>query len=355
MKTVLKLKTAVASVGLSVLAFSMDAQTPNYVAKFNTATTFTNSSIFDNGTNVGIGITSPSGKLQVQTAATNDGIQVTQTGTTAASLILNQTTAGGHKWALFSKGSGNSAAGDFSIYDYTSGVDRFYINASGNTGIGSTSPVAKLQVNGWALISSVDGSPTSAATIRANSNYSTPTTPDYTWWNNDQVGLFHPSPNVIGFTTYGTERARIDGNGNFGIGTTNLTAKLTVNGNVLIGDPATVTLPAGYKLYVQSGILTEKVKVAVVGTSNWADYVFAKEYKLKSIKEVESFIKANKHLPNIPSAEEVVKEGIDLATMDAKLLSKIEELTLYIIEQQKMIDAQQKMMVEFNSKLNEKK
>ncbi len=96
-----------------------------------------------------------------------------------------------------------------------------------------------------------------------------------------------------------------------------------------------VTAPAGYKLYVESGILTEKVKVAVKGTSNWSDYVFAKDYKLLSLGEVESYIRKNKHLPGVPSAEEVVKDGIDMATMDAKLLEKIEELTLYMIEMKK--------------------
>ena len=86
-------------------------------------------------------------------------------------------------------------------------------------------------------------------------------------------------------------------------------------GQVLIGNTNT---PSGYKLYVESGILTEKVKVAVKNSGNWADYVFDKKYNLLSLKEVERYIKTNKHLPNVPSAEEVVKEGIDMATMDAK-------------------------------------
>jgi hypothetical protein len=124
-----------------------------------------------------------------------------------------------------------------------------------------------------------------------------------------------------------------------GIKTDNPTAGLTVNSNVLIGDPAAVTLPTGYKLYVQTGILTEKVKVAIKGTSNWADYVFGKNYNMLPLSDVESFITKNKHLPGIPSAEEVVKNGVDLAEMDAKLLEKVEELTLYIIQLQKEVNA----------------
>jgi len=96
--------------------------------------------------------------------------------------------------------------------------------------------------------------------------------------------------------------------------------------------------PDGYKLFVSGGILTEKLKVAIAGTPYWSDYVFNGDYKLMSLNNVESYIKANKHLPDVPSAEEVVKSGIDVATMDAKLLQKIEELTLYAIKQQKEID-----------------
>lgn len=124
-------------------------------------------------------------------------------------------------------------------------------------------------------------------------------------------------------------------NGFVGIKTDNPTANLTVNGNVLIGNPATVNLPAGYKLYVETGILTEKVKVAVKNTANWSDYVFAKNYKMLPLTEVEAYVNKHKHLPGVPSAEEVVANGIDVATMDAKLLEKIEELTLYVIKLEK--------------------
>jgi Bacterial shufflon protein, N-terminal constant region len=103
-------------------------------------------------------------------------------------------------------------------------------------------------------------------------------------------------------------------------------------GNVKIGN---VNTPAGYKLYVEQGILTEKVKVAIKTSANWADHVFAPGYQLTPLNEVETFIKANKHLPGVPSAETMVKEGLDVAAMDAKLLEKIEELTLHMIELKK--------------------
>jgi len=120
-----------------------------------------------------------------------------------------------------------------------------------------------------------------------------------------------------------------------------------VNGNVVIGDPAVVCIPnTSYKLFVQTGILTEKVKVAVNCSTDWADYVFAKDYKLKSLSEVEEFILKNNHLPNVASASEVVENGLDLGKMDAKLLEKVEELTLYLIQQNKQIE---EMKLEINS------
>lgn len=109
-------------------------------------------------------------------------------------------------------------------------------------------------------------------------------------------------------------------------------------GQVSIGN---VTTPSGYKLFVEEGILTEKIKVAVEGTSNWADYVFDAGYKLMPLEEVNSFIKEHKHLPNVPSALEMVENGLDVAKTDAKLLEKIEELTLYLIALQEQVKALQ--------------
>ena len=92
-----------------------------------------------------------------------------------------------------------------------------------------------------------------------------------------------------------------------------------------------------YRLYVQDGILTEKLKVALRNSGDWADYVFSQEYKLMPLNEVECFIKSKKHLPNVPSAEEMVMGGLDVGTTSAKLMEKIEELTLYVIELNKEI------------------
>ncbi|MGG5209816.1 cell wall anchor protein [Chryseobacterium sp. MIQD13] len=82
-------------------------------------------------------------------------------------------------------------------------------------------------------------------------------------------------------------------------------------------------------------------KEVQVKANVWADYVFKKDYKLNSLEEVEKYIQKNGHLPNIPSEEDVLKNGLNIAQMNAKLMEKIEELTLYSIEQNKQIKSLQ--------------
>ncbi|MGD8781982.1 MAG: LamG domain-containing protein [Ignavibacteria bacterium] len=97
-------------------------------------------------------------------------------------------------------------------------------------------------------------------------------------------------------------------------------------GNVGIGTDD----PQGYKLAVAGDMIAEEVVVKL--EDDWPDKVFEEDYDLKPLTEVENFIKENKHLPDIPSAEEVKEEGLSIGEMQAKLLEKIEELTLYTIE-----------------------
>ena len=111
------------------------------------------------------------------------------------------------------------------------------------------------------------------------------------------------------------------------------------NGKIYIGATAAYPSTTGnYKLFVEGGILTEKVKVALRSTANWADYVFEKNYDLMPLKNVEEYIAIHKHLPGIESASELSKNGLDLAEMQAKHMAKIEVMMLYIIEQNKTIE-----------------
>ena len=116
--------------------------------------------------------------------------------------------------------------------------------------------------------------------------------------------------------------------GNFGIGTSSPSEKLEVNGT----------------------IRSKEVKVE---STDWPDYVFKEDYILPSLKETESYIKENQHLPGIPSAQEVKEGGISLGEMNAKLLEKIEELTLHQIDLLNMIRQQQEEIDQLKKKHHE--
>ncbi len=108
-------------------------------------------------------------------------------------------------------------------------------------------------------------------------------------------------------------------------------------GQVGIG---TTEVPTEYKIAVDGKMLIEEVHI--LDSQYWPDYVFQKDYDLQSLSQVENFINKNGHLPNIPSAAEIKKnKGYETGDMIKKLLEKIEELTLYTIEQQKLIEQQQ--------------
>ncbi len=107
-------------------------------------------------------------------------------------------------------------------------------------------------------------------------------------------------------------------------------------GSVGIGTTL-ATNPNGYKLAVNGKIGAKDVQVETSSTT-WPDYVFAQDYRLPSLMEVEKFIQENNHLENVPSATEIEKNGHSLGEMDKILLKKVEELTLYVIQQQKEID-----------------
>ena len=109
------------------------------------------------------------------------------------------------------------------------------------------------------------------------------------------------------------------------------------DGKVAMGVEASETT-GGYRLFVADGILTEKVRVAQRNSSEWPDFVFADDYELRSLQEIREFITANHHLPEVPSAAQVAQEGIDLGKMDATLLRKVEELTLYILAQDEKME-----------------
>jgi hypothetical protein len=195
-----------------------------------------------------------------------------------------------------------------------------------------------------------DANPASFRTIRGRTNTSGIVIWSNTGWHDGSGILMEANgTNTPGTMSFVTSPGGSGGNDAFAFWKANSsgawTEKLMTvrkDGKVGIGTNVTYNMPGDYRLYVERGIMTERIRVAVPGTGQWSDFVFADDYQLMPLAEVEEYIKENKHLPEIPSAEQVVKEGIDLGAMDAKLLQKIEELTLHMIEQNKKIELQQK-------------
>src|SRR4051812_21292665 len=103
--------------------------------------------------------------------------------------------------------------------------------------------------------------------------------------------------------------------------------RITGKGSVGIG---TATVGADYKLAVAGTIGAQRLKITA---NDWADFVFNPKYELPSLNEIEQFVKIYKHLPDVPTSQDVKKDGIDVGNMDKILLQKVEELTLYLINE----------------------
>lgn len=104
---------------------------------------------------------------------------------------------------------------------------------------------------------------------------------------------------------------------------------LKSSGKVIIGDTSQISTPGSYNLYVQNGMMTERVKVAVKSAADWSDDSFD---KTPLLKDVAASIENESHLINMPSAENLVKEGYDMQAMDAKILEQVEWLWQHTIK-----------------------
>ena len=203
---------------------------------------------------------------------------------------------------------------------------QFILKSNGNVGIGTNNPTAKLHVNGQMLVRNPVGA---AITIR--SAESSAQFIEYRATNNIPVARLGTNiDNNFYISYFGGGGIRIVGSTNFS-SSTSFSRNISVNGNVGIG-----TSNPTDRLTVAGNIRAREVRV----TANaGADFVFEKDYALRPLLEVETFIQKNKHLPEIAPAAKMVKEGVNTGAFQIQLLQKIEELTLYVIAQEKRIAA----------------
>ena len=226
-----------------------------------------------------------------------------------------------------------NALGGF-YFNYGTGGQKITFAPSGNVGIGTAGPASPLHVfhvasslNSFDDVLTVNSFVTGGYAGGANPGFG----PAIVFSGSitglgertlGRIATVNENGNTSGLSFYTqttadsvSEKVRIDHTGNVGIGTTNPTEKLSVNGKI-------------------------RAKEIIVETAGWSDFVFADDYKLTSLADVEAAIKTTKHLPGVPSAQEVAEKGVSVGNMQALLLAKIEELTLHQIAQEKRLSAQ---------------
>lgn len=213
----------------------------------------------------------------------------------------NQNTAVGSR-SMFQNttGSQNMAIGYFALYDNTTGNDNMAI---GRSALQKATGNGNVAIGAYALGNNVNGTGNIAIGRFAGRN------------ETGSGKLYISNSNTATPLMYG-----------------DFSAKFISIGDVPVAKRDAIASAGDYGLLVKGGILTEKVKVALSSSADWADYVFSSKYELMSLEDVESFISKNKHLPNIPSASEMAENGLDVSQTSKMFMEKIEELTLYIIE-----------------------
>lgn len=342
--------------------------------------TYAQQSIFPiDGSNVGIGTTSPVAKLDVQGGSINIGnnndvtraLSVT-TSTNANAVILignrlmNTEFVTNFSGSTDAYGVPTNTIGFGNAFNYpmvftTNAIERFRIGENGNVSVGTTNLQAKFNVYQSAglgvnarnstLLTTFSGLSGSTNNFQNNIwlvrntpgdnwistrlhdgisidvSFLTPQVNTRTWWERD------PEQNIQSWGDQNNTYLTING-GNVGIGTTTPDQKLAVNGTI-------------------------HSRQVIVDLNSWPDYVFKPDYKLLPLSQVKNYIDQYQHLPDVPSEQELLKNGLNLGEINKILTKKIEEITLYLIEKDKkdkekesQLQSQQEQINQFKQQLD---
>jgi hypothetical protein len=280
-----------------------------------------------NAGNVGIGNFPAASLLHVGKVMTEPTIRVQNFGGPGGATYQMIDNASGADWKFKATATGgfkirdNAAALDVITVEPGSAANALWINSLGYVGMGTSTPSSNLHVVGGdiAMEESYPFLILNSTFVGGNSGINFQTSGGYNGWI-----FFDDSDDVLRFNASSGGGYRND-------------LIIKSDGRVCIG---TTTAATGYALNVNGKAVCTEVLVEAL--ASWPDYVFADDYELMSLGDLEKSIKENKHLPGIPSAAEIEENGILLGDMQTKLLKKVEELTLYTIEQDKKIEELQK-------------
>jgi len=204
-----------------------------------------------------------------------------------AAVAIQDSNVGGHQYVFTNVGPGDGTMG---LYDATLSAFRWSVTPTGNFGIGTSNPTQRQLV--------INNSGPDILGIKLTTN-------NYNWFV-DNRGSRSTPPNSFAIGNDAAVLLTITPSGNVGIGTTNPQSTLAVNGTIT-------------------------TKEVVVTNTGWSDYVFRPGYRLAPLSEIKAYVETYQHLPGIPSETEVKANGVNMGDMQAKLLAKIEELTLHMI------------------------